>query len=82
MSSDVDLGVVALLTEGFCGADLQALVYNAHLEAVHTILPSPAQLSSKTSGKVEDLEFISSAKQQSSVSSKADVQALQRRVGS
>ena len=80
MSNDVDLDNLASLTEGFCGADLQALVYNAHLEVVHTILPSPTQDSSKNHNNAEEVSFISSKKQQSSVSSKADKQALQRRV--
>ena len=32
---DVDLAALAEATDGFSGADLQALVYNAHLEVVH-----------------------------------------------
>lgn len=32
---DVDLDKWATRTEGFSGADLQALLYNAHLEAIH-----------------------------------------------
>lgn len=32
---DVDLESIARATNGFTGADLQALVYNANLEAVH-----------------------------------------------
>lgn len=35
LGEDVDLEVVARESEGFSGADLQALVYNAHLEVVH-----------------------------------------------
>ena len=38
VSDDVDWGDWAGRTEGFSGADLQALVYNANLEAVHEIL--------------------------------------------
>ena len=34
-SRGLDLATVAAATDGFSGADLQALVYNAHLEAVH-----------------------------------------------
>ncbi|KAK1009711.1 Peroxisome biosynthesis protein pex1 [Friedmanniomyces endolithicus] len=32
------LGEVAERTEGFSGADLQAVMYNAHLEAIHDVL--------------------------------------------
>lgn len=34
----VDLAALAALTEGFSGADLQALMYNAHLDSVHSAL--------------------------------------------
>ena len=33
--SDIDFEAVARATEGYSGADLQAVVYNAHLEVVH-----------------------------------------------
>ena len=35
LADDVDLESIARATNGFTGADLQALVYNANLEAVH-----------------------------------------------
>lgn len=35
LGADVDLGEVAAETEGFSGADLQAVGYNAYLNAVH-----------------------------------------------
>jgi len=38
ISSSVDFDEIAAQTEGFSGADLQALVYNANLEAVHSLL--------------------------------------------
>lgn len=38
IGDDVDLDHYARLTEGFSGADLQALLYNAHLEVVHSTL--------------------------------------------
>ena len=41
-SPSIDWQEIASATEGFSGADLQALVYNAHLEAVH------ASISDKT----------------------------------
>ncbi|MCJ1400665.1 Peroxisome biosynthesis protein pex1 [Xylographa trunciseda] len=33
-----DLAEIAQRTEGYSGADLQAVVYNAHLEAIHDVL--------------------------------------------
>jgi SpoVK/Ycf46/Vps4 family AAA+-type ATPase len=35
LDSDIDLDVYASLSEGFSGADLQAFIYSAQLEAVH-----------------------------------------------
>lgn len=34
----VDWDHFARVTEGFSGADLQAVIYNAHIEVVHTTL--------------------------------------------
>ncbi|CAK9175498.1 unnamed protein product [Ilex paraguariensis] len=38
LASDVDLDAIARMTEGFSGADLQALLSDAQLAAVHDIL--------------------------------------------
>lgn len=38
LAPSVDLSAYAAKTEGFSGADLQALVYNAHLDAIHETL--------------------------------------------
>jgi peroxin-1 len=38
LASSVDFDKLASITEGFSGADLQALVYNAHLEVVHAAI--------------------------------------------
>ncbi|CAN4121123.1 unnamed protein product [Withania somnifera] len=40
LASDVNLDGIARLTEGFSGADLQALLSDAQLEAVHDLLDS------------------------------------------
>ncbi|TFK23693.1 peroxisome biogenesis factor 1 [Coprinopsis marcescibilis] len=40
ISASVDLDHIASLTGGFSGADLQALLYNAHLDAIHASLES------------------------------------------
>lgn len=44
----VDLAGLANATDGFSGADLQALVYNAHLEVVHDTIAHPTAGSSKS----------------------------------
>lgn len=60
------LKTIASRTEGYSGADLQALIYNAHLEAIHDILgdSDPSILSKdkvgKTNGKVASAQnFVS-----------------------
>jgi peroxin-1 len=50
LAASVDLSAMAHETEGFSGADLQALVYNAHLEVVH------ASIAAATVGKGKDAE--------------------------
>lgn len=42
IAPSVDLAELAKETEGFSGADLQALVYNAHLEVVHDTISAHA----------------------------------------
>ncbi|KZV23186.1 peroxisome biogenesis protein 1 [Dorcoceras hygrometricum] len=49
MSGDVDLEAVAYMTEGFSGADLQALLSDTQLEAVHKLLDIQG---GNTSGKM------------------------------
>ncbi|GFQ01659.1 peroxisome biogenesis protein 1 [Phtheirospermum japonicum] len=49
MANDVDLDLIARMTEGFSGADLQALLSDAQLEAVHELLDSEG---GSTTGKM------------------------------
>jgi len=44
LAPDVELDFYASSTEGYTGADLQALIYNAHLEAVHARLDQSTSL--------------------------------------
>lgn len=55
LATSVDLSIIAEETEGYSGADLQALLYNANLEAIHETL---ADVSSVPGGKsrVRDTE--------------------------
>jgi peroxin-1 len=43
VSPSIDFDELAVDTEGFSGADLQALVYNAHLDVVHAVLNKPEE---------------------------------------
>ncbi|KAJ7874791.1 P-loop containing nucleoside triphosphate hydrolase protein [Mycena olivaceomarginata] len=66
LSPSVEIDEIAAATEGYSGADLQALMYNAHLEVVH----------SSISGRDEDAPVQFTTK----VTSRADEMALQRRL--
>jgi peroxin-1 len=88
LDSDVDLVAWAKRTEGFSGADLQALVYNANLEAVHENLndaEDAKQAAPKTNGdaagkKVKYVSFGGSKANKTTTLSGAERQALQRRM--
>ena len=59
--ADVDLGEIAKRTEGYSGADLQAVVYNAHLEAVQGVISEEIRKKEaieKPADDEEDLEFL------------------------
>ncbi|EIW52807.1 AAA-domain-containing protein [Trametes versicolor FP-101664 SS1] len=57
IAPSVDLAELAHETEGFSGADLQALVYNAHLEVIHdTISAFPSSEGSTTAGTASGAE--------------------------
>lgn len=82
VSDTVDFDEIASKTVGFSGADLQALLYNAHLDVIHaSIVDMPSMSSNSHQSDDTPLEYTilgdSSAK---SKLSKADEMALQRRV--
>ncbi|NXH20980.1 PEX1 factor, partial [Bucco capensis] len=54
LATDVDFQDVAAKTEQFTGADLKALLYNAHLEAIHSHL---AAASTQDFGSSSDSDF-------------------------
>ncbi|KAI0249217.1 P-loop containing nucleoside triphosphate hydrolase protein [Lactifluus subvellereus] len=89
MSPDVDFAYLADATEGFSGADLQALLYNAHLEVVHASVDegsaTSAAASNSTSKKdrIDDapIEYTSfGGPAQKTVKSRAEQMAAQRRL--
>lgn len=60
LAPDVDLSAYAEKTLGFSGADLQALVYNAHLDAVHASLTASSEVAkgSREDTVEKELEFV------------------------
>ncbi|KAL1750927.1 P-loop containing nucleoside triphosphate hydrolase protein [Schizophyllum commune] len=81
LAPDVDLSHAAEATEGFSGADLQALLYNAHLEAVHeSIARSPAVERSSAADDEASVEYKIIDGTGAGVASRAEQMALQRRL--
>jgi peroxin-1 len=85
MSPDVDFDRLADATEGFSGADLQALLYNAHLEVVHASVgaSAPTTESSSSKDRIDDapIEYtLFGGPAQKTVASRAEQMATQRRV--
>ncbi|KAI0919744.1 hypothetical protein AcV5_001721 [Taiwanofungus camphoratus] len=90
IAPSVDLQALAAETEGFSGADLQALVYNAHLEVIHDAIASTTRPSGAEQNGVERAEdhlsrieytlLGDSDMDQRRVISRADESAFQRRL--
>lgn len=54
LSPSISLEEFAKLTQGYSGADLQALMYNAHLDAIHTGLNAASEDAAGDSEKKKD----------------------------
>lgn len=74
---------MARKTEGFSGADLQALVYNANLEVIHDSIVAEDVVSTSDTAQEYPLEHLRFGGEIASkrLLSKAEDSALQRRVG-
>jgi peroxin-1 len=81
LATSVDLGALAAATEGFSGADLQALVYNAHLAVVHASIDAAP---TSTVGPREEEEpvgyVVIGGPPAAGVVSRADEAAMQKRL--
>lgn len=89
LADDVNLKAIAQATDGLTGADLQALVYNANLEAVHETIdqepPGDAPGKGKarnTSDEEEKIEYVTFGPEGSEkkVLSAAEEMAVQRQL--
>ena len=85
VSPDVDFDRLADATEGFSGADLQALLYNAHLEVVHVSVGeiSTSAPTADSKDRVDDapIEYtLFGGPAQKTVASRAEQMAAERRV--
>jgi peroxin-1 len=82
IAPDVDFAEVASKTEGFSGADLQALLYNAHLDVIHSAV-AEAPTTTSTANKPDEvpLEYVVfNAGENQPAMSKAEQTDLERKV--
>ena len=90
LASSVDLTAFAAATEGFSGADIQALVYNAHLDVVHDAIAHPSDSgkpngtssTSAQNGEQPTVKYtvLGGGESQGRVLSRAEESAFQQRV--
>ena len=83
LEPDVDLSDLVDQTEGYSGADLQGLVYNAHLEAVHSsinVVPMDSSAASIDKDTAVDFVTHNTEVDASSVLSLAERNAQNKRV--
>ncbi|OLL24560.1 Peroxisome biosynthesis protein PAS1 [Neolecta irregularis DAH-3] len=76
LGNDVDLTSLADKTTGYTGADLQALLYNAHLEAVHDILENTDTYDVKIAKEEIRFEVYNGSQDKTGVSSMAEKSAI------
>lgn len=80
MAPSVDFEEIARLTEGYSGADLQSLVYNAHLQVVHASIDAT---STRRSGQEDEkrIRYVTlGGTGEQKIPSRAEESAIQKRV--
>lgn len=85
IDKSVDYHTIAEATEGYSGADLQAVMYNAHLEVVHSTIAEQEKEAAAANTRTDDESVVKFAAfggaSSKTVASRAEEAALQRRVG-
>ena len=79
LEPSVDLATLGPLTKGFSGADLQALLYNAHLESVHSALERSETTATSANSDNSPIRFVVLGSNADSLS-RAEQSALSARV--
>jgi peroxin-1 len=85
LADSVDFDALAEKTEGYTGADLQALLYNAHLDVIHEAIAAAEADGTSVRTRTDQLEqkveyTVLGAKKGGEVRSRAEEADLQRRV--
>ncbi|KIJ64352.1 hypothetical protein HYDPIDRAFT_90732 [Hydnomerulius pinastri MD-312] len=82
LGPSVDLDELARATDGYSGADLQALVYNAHLQVVHASIDTlPVTARSSQLGDEKRIDYVTlGASGEQKTLSRADESLVQKRL--
>ncbi|KAM6502170.1 P-loop containing nucleoside triphosphate hydrolase protein [Amanita muscaria] len=81
LSADVNLDEIAAAAEGYSGADLQALLYNAHLEVVHESIGEPSTTGRFSKEEEEPVQYVTfGGPLTNTIKSNAEDLELQRRL--
>ncbi|KAG9310908.1 P-loop containing nucleoside triphosphate hydrolase protein [Chiua virens] len=80
LGPSVDLEEIARLTEGYSGADLQSLVYNAHLEVIHASIDASSIRRTGTEDEKHVHYVTLGATGEQKIRSRAEEFALQKRL--
>lgn len=81
MDHSIDLEKAADMTDGYSGADLQAVIYNSHLESVHDTLSQIEMPSSPSSSSQKaSPEFVVLKSGENKQESRAEAAATAARV--
>jgi len=79
LDASVDLEEIARLTKGYSGADLQALVYNAHLQVVHASIDTSSKRSAQE--EEEEIRYVTlGATGEQKTLTRAEESAMQKRL--
>ncbi|PVF92751.1 AAA-domain-containing protein [Serendipita vermifera] len=77
---DIDFAKIAATTEGFSGADLQALIYNAHLESVHTLFDEKSGGANEAQPQEKVIQFVVLSNDQNKPITRAESAAASSRL--
>lgn len=79
-SPSINFSDLADATEGYSGADLQAVIYNAHLEAVHASIATTSHGPAVSREEDSPIEFSAfGGPETSDIATKAEKMALQKK---
>ena len=80
VADDTDMQSLAERTEGYTGADIQALIYNAQLEAIHSTIDASGNVdeTANRSTNAKDLRVFQNGKMQNDMTTAEQSSMVQK----